>query len=104
MRVLFGSEHTMHDLLDRAPCNSTGAHQGTEARETSATRPRVTADPNDERLPHCLGNGEERKTPQSEAVENVSQSFGRPESMPRLNQRTRCSELPCVNESGTTWP
>jgi hypothetical protein len=34
------------------------------------------------------------KDPQSELVENVSQSFGRPESMPRLNQRTRCSDEP----------
>jgi hypothetical protein len=43
-------------------------------------------------------------TPQSELVENVSQSFGRPESMPRLNQRTRCSDEPWVNDSGTTRP
>ena len=36
-----------------------------------------------------------------DAAENVSQSRGWPESSPRLNQRTRCSELPCVNDSGT---
>lgn len=39
-----------------------------------------------------------------ELVENVSQSFGRPESMPRLNQRTRCCDDPWVNDSGTTPP
>jgi hypothetical protein len=41
---------------------------------------------------------------QSGFAENVSQSFGRPESMPRLNQRTRCSDEPCVNDSGTMRP
>ena len=35
-------------------------------------------------------------------AEKVSQSFGRPFSMPVLNQRTRCAEEPCVKDSGTT--
>ena len=38
------------------------------------------------------------------AVRNVSQSDTRPLSSPRLNQRTRCSADPWVNESGTTRP
>jgi hypothetical protein len=31
---------------------------------------------------------------QSALAENVSQSFGRPESMARLNEPTRCSDEP----------
>lgn len=31
---------------------------------------------------------------------NVLQSPGLPLSIPRLNHRTRCSEVPCVNVSG----
>jgi NAD(P)-dependent dehydrogenase (short-subunit alcohol dehydrogenase family) len=38
------------------------------------------------------------------AARNVSQSATRPDSSPRLNQRTRCSAEPWVNESGTTRP
>ncbi len=41
---------------------------------------------------------------QSCAAANVSQAAGSPVSSPRLNQRMRCSELPCVNPSGTTRP
>lgn len=33
---------------------------------------------------------------------NVSQAFKSPVSRPRLNQRTRCSELPWVKLSGAT--
>jgi len=33
---------------------------------------------------------------------NVSHDLVLPDSSPRLNQRTRCSELPCVKDSGET--
>ena len=36
------------------------------------------------------------------ASANVSHARGSPVSMPRLNHATRCAELPCVNDSGTT--
>ena len=35
---------------------------------------------------------------------NVLQAFGSPESRPRRNQVTRCSDDPCVKRSGATWP
>src|SRR5262249_14643489 len=35
-------------------------------------------------------------------VLSVSQASIRPPSKPRLNQRARCSDVPWVNESGTT--
>ena len=31
---------------------------------------------------------------------NVSHCPGSPEVSPRLNQRTRCAEVPCVKDSG----
>ena len=34
----------------------------------------------------------------------MSQAFGSPAANPALNQRTRCSDVPCVNASGTTRP
>gem|GEM_PF-3404413 len=37
----------------------------------------------------------------SDLAWKVLQALTFPLSMPRLNQRTRCAELPCVNESGT---
>lgn len=40
-------------------------------------------------------------TCQSEVAENVSPCERSPVSNPRRNQRTRCSDVPCVNESGT---
>src|SRR5262245_66493139 len=40
--------------------------------------------------------------PQSWSALNVSQSWRSLASMPFLNQRTRCSELPWVKASGTT--
>ena len=39
---------------------------------------------------------------QDRLAENVSQAAGSPLSRPALNQRARCSDVPCVNESGTT--
>src|SRR3546814_6738991 len=45
-----------------------------------------------------------RIQPQSCAAANVSQRATSPLSKPVRNQRTRCSELPCVNESVTTSP
>lgn len=30
--------------------------------------------------------------------ENVSQAFGSPLSSPRLNQASRCADVPCVND------
>jgi hypothetical protein len=35
---------------------------------------------------------------------NVLQLEGSPLSKPLLNQRRRCSEEPCVQRSGLTWP
>src|SRR5687768_3844868 len=34
----------------------------------------------------------------------VLQEATSPLSRPRSNQRTRCADVPCVNESGTTTP
>ncbi len=34
------------------------------------------------------------------AAPNVSHCSGSPESNPLLNQRTRCADVPCVNDSG----
>ena len=53
------------------------------------------------RVGHALAR---RRSPQSLAAVNVSHWPGSPVSIPRLNQRTRCAELPWVNESGTTRP
>ena len=41
---------------------------------------------------------------QSSFAENVSHCDGSPLSWPRRNQRTRCSLVPCVNESGLIVP
>jgi len=49
----------------------------------------------------CVG-GTDESSHHSCAVLNVSHSFTLPVSNPRLNQRTRCCELPCVNDSGDT--
>src|SRR5215211_2369684 len=38
------------------------------------------------------------------SASNVSQAFGSPESKPVLNQVTRCSDVPCVNDSGSILP
>jgi hypothetical protein len=38
----------------------------------------------------------------SDAAWKVSHWRRSPLCRPRVNQRTRCSEVPCVNESGTT--
>jgi hypothetical protein len=35
---------------------------------------------------------------------NVSHEATEPESSPLLNHDMRCWEVPCVNESGETWP
>src|SRR5215207_5597877 len=38
------------------------------------------------------------------SASNVSQAFGSPESKPVRNQVTRCSDVPCVNDSGSILP
>jgi hypothetical protein len=46
--------------------------------------------------------GPAERSPYSALVSKVLQALTLPLSMPRLNQRTRWAELPCVKESGTT--
>ena len=41
---------------------------------------------------------------QGVSAEKVSQAPGSPLRNPVRNQRRRCSEVPCVNESGLTLP
>ena len=51
--------------------------------------------------PHRATTGSARQFPSS-GVLNVSQSDSLPDAKPRLNQRTRCAEVPWLKLSGTT--
>ena len=54
--------------------------------------------------PSRLTTGPWGPTDYGSSTLKVSQSAGCPDSKPRLNHSRRCSEVPWVNESGSTLP
>lgn len=53
-------------------------------------------------LPERNRSGRRPREPYNSSASNVFPWLRSPVSSPKRNQRARCSEVPCVNDSGTT--